>query len=138
MPDFTLSPRGTFYELKMCRPPLNILNIAMLHGMAEALETAQHDINRSHGLVVSAEGKAFSAGVDVGDHNPEDYVSRSAICPVLLIHGAADDMIPPTEAQRLQTAVGPQAQLWLVEGAGHLQAMGHPDYRERLRRFLED
>jgi pimeloyl-ACP methyl ester carboxylesterase len=82
-------------------------------------------------------GRVFT-GVDVGDHNPEDYVSRSSLCPVLLIHGAADDMIPPTEAQRLQTAVGPQAQLWLVEGAGHLQAMGHPDYRGRLRRFLEE
>ncbi len=68
MSDFTLSPRGPFYELKMHRPPLNVLNIAMLQGMIEALERAQKEINRSHGLILTAEGKTFSAGVDVGDH----------------------------------------------------------------------
>lgn len=82
-------------------------------------------------------GWVFS-GVDVGEHNPEDYVARPPVCPVLLIHGAADNMIPATEAQRLHEAVGPQAQLWLVEDAGHLQALGHPAYRERLRTFLDE
>lgn len=68
MSDFSLAPRGPFYELKMQRPPLNILNISMIQGMVGALEKSRRDINQSHGLVISAEGKAFSAGVDVGDH----------------------------------------------------------------------
>lgn len=68
MSSFTLQPRGSFFELKLNRPPLNVLNILMMEGIASALELEQEAIGASHGLIVSAEGKAFSAGVDVGDH----------------------------------------------------------------------
>jgi cyclohexa-1,5-dienecarbonyl-CoA hydratase len=49
------------------RPPVNVLNIAMMKEINEALEAfkAKDDIKA---VVFSAEGKFFSAGVDVGEH----------------------------------------------------------------------
>jgi pimeloyl-ACP methyl ester carboxylesterase len=78
------------------------------------------------------------AGVDFGDHNPEEYIAAIADCPILLIHGTADKMIPSTESVRLQAAAGNHAQLWLIHDAGHLEAMEDPDYATRLRRFFEE
>lgn len=76
------------------------------------------------------------AGVDVGRHNPEEYIARVQ-CPILLIHGAADDVIPATESIHLHEASGKRAELWIVEGQGHLGAMNHPAYGQRLRKFFE-
>jgi cyclohexa-1,5-dienecarbonyl-CoA hydratase len=51
------------------RPPLNILNIAMMTELNTALvkfrETPELRV-----VVISSEGKAFSAGVDVAEHTP--------------------------------------------------------------------
>ncbi len=53
--------------LTLNRPPVNVINIAMLQQMESALaELAQDATLRV--LVVQAAGKLFSAGVDVADH----------------------------------------------------------------------
>lgn len=80
-------------------------------------------------------GWLFS-GVDLAEHNPEEYVARLPACPVLLIHGLKDRLVPYTDAQHLQGAIGERAELWLVESAGHLQPMGHPAYPQRLQQFF--
>lgn len=51
-------------------PPLNVLTAAMMGELAGALERAQADRSLK-AIVVQAEGKAFSAGADVGEHRPE-------------------------------------------------------------------
>ncbi len=51
------------------RPPLNILNIAALRELSAVLESLQKD--KSKVVVLSAEGKAFSTGVDVKDHTAD-------------------------------------------------------------------
>jgi len=51
-------------------PPLNVLTAAMMLELAVALERAQADRSLK-AIVVAAEGKAFSAGADVGEHRPE-------------------------------------------------------------------
>ena len=51
-------------------PPLNVLTAAMMGELAGALERAQADRSLK-AIVVGAEGKAFSAGADVGEHRPE-------------------------------------------------------------------
>jgi cyclohexa-1,5-dienecarbonyl-CoA hydratase len=56
--------------LTLKRPPLNVVNIAMLREMISALEAAAQD-STMHALVLSAEGKMFSAGVDVADHTAD-------------------------------------------------------------------
>ncbi len=55
-------------RITLKRPPLNVLDIAMLRELAEALAAAEADLRA---LVVRAEGRLFSAGVDVADHTPE-------------------------------------------------------------------
>ena len=56
--------------LTLKRPPLNVVNIAMLREMASALEAAGQD-ESLRVLVLRAEGKMFSAGVDVADHTAD-------------------------------------------------------------------
>ena len=54
-------------RLVLARPPLNVLNIAMLKELCDAVdELAKRP--RLRVLVIAAEGRAFSAGVDVEDH----------------------------------------------------------------------
>ena len=57
-------------RLTLKRPPLNIINIAMLHELGSALEEAARDPSLRT-LVVRADGKLFSAGVDVADHTAD-------------------------------------------------------------------
>ena len=49
------------------RPPLNVLNIAMMEEMHAAIERARQ-LPHLRALVFDAAGKAFSAGVEVGEH----------------------------------------------------------------------
>ena len=51
------------------RPPLNISNIEMMGEINRALESLRED--RLKVVVFAAEGKAFSAGVDVAEHTAE-------------------------------------------------------------------
>ncbi len=55
-------------------PPLNIMNIAMMLEINDALETLKGAPGLK-ALVIASEGKAFSAGVDVSDHTA-DKVER--------------------------------------------------------------
>jgi len=57
-------------RLIFSRPPLNVLNIEMMDEINSALEVLGRDKDLKT-LVIEAEGKAFSAGVDVADHSEE-------------------------------------------------------------------
>ena len=56
------------------RPPLNVLNLPLLGTLSELLEPLKHD-NELNFLVLRGQGRAFSAGVDVGDHTREKVPS---------------------------------------------------------------
>jgi cyclohexa-1,5-dienecarbonyl-CoA hydratase len=56
--------------LNLDRPPVNVLHIPMLKQIKTALEQLAAD-NSVRVLVLGAEGKLFSAGVDVADHTDE-------------------------------------------------------------------
>ena len=60
--------------------------------------------------------------------------------PILFIHGAADELIPPDHALAMHELVAEQSELHLVEGAPHaLSVLTAPqDYRRWLRGFLRD
>ena len=51
------------------RPPVNVLNIEMMKEINQALEDFQGRSLKV--LIINAEGKAFSAGVDIADHTKE-------------------------------------------------------------------
>ena len=59
---------ASFLTLK--RAPLNVLNIAALTQLESALTELSRD-ESIRVLVLRAEGKMFSAGVDVADHTPD-------------------------------------------------------------------
>lgn len=56
-------------------------------------------------------------------HDPVDYVAGIAPRPVLIMHGTADRIAPPRMAQHLYAAAADPKELWLIDGAGHYEAM---------------
>jgi cyclohexa-1,5-dienecarbonyl-CoA hydratase len=57
--------------LKLQSPPLNVLTGAMMGEISGVLERASADEGLK-AIAITAEGKAFSAGADVGEHRPEE------------------------------------------------------------------
>jgi cyclohexa-1,5-dienecarbonyl-CoA hydratase len=62
-----VADEGGVARITLAREPLNILNIAMMEEICAALE-ALKDRTDLKVIVFDAKGKAFSAGVDVGEH----------------------------------------------------------------------
>lgn len=58
-------------------PPLNLMTAAMMHQLADAVERARADRSLK-AIAITAEGRAFSAGADVGEHRPEEAPSLMA------------------------------------------------------------
>ncbi len=58
------------FTLTLNRPPLNVLHIPMMAEINAALEPMVRDESVA-AIVLRAEGKAFSAGVDIADHTAE-------------------------------------------------------------------
>lgn len=72
--------------------------------------------------------------------NPLDKVADVG-CPILFIHGAADDRIPPTNSEQLhQASTNPANELWIVPGAEHCQAYNtdRVGYLDRVTNFFGD
>ncbi len=61
---------GEVVSLELNRPPLNIMNIAMMKEVNAALVELRKD-PKAKLLLIKSQGKAFSAGVDVSDHTAE-------------------------------------------------------------------
>ena len=72
-------------------------------------------------------------GVDLRTASPIDHLRRTRV-PVLLIQDLADRNVPVEQAQEL-AASDPRAVLWLVQGAGHTEAIAAQPY-EMQRRVL--
>jgi len=64
--------------------------------------------------------------------------------PILLMHGTADKQIPVHNVYLLQQAAGPNAEVWVADGADHLvftedvngQGKFDTAYREHILKFL--
>ena len=69
-------------------------------------------------------------------YRPTQAIARLAPLPVLLIHGSADHTVPPAHAEQLYAAAREPKTLWLVPGAGHIEALRRPELRERLSAWL--
>ena len=81
------------------------------------------------------------AGVLLHSERYESIKKISDIhCPVFVIHGSADQLIPVSEGRALYEAANDPKNLWIVEGAGHnnvaLRAGG--EYGRRLRHWIDD
>jgi cyclohexa-1,5-dienecarbonyl-CoA hydratase len=100
-PGFTVTVENRIATVTLDRPPVNVLDIATCRALAGAVHglAGLDDVGV---LIVAGRGKAFSAGVDVGEHLPEtaEAMLRAfhAFCRGLLdfprptiarVHGAA-------------------------------------------------
>lgn len=70
--------------------------------------------------------------------SPQRSAARLGHRPLLIIAGAEDARMPPEEAQQIQAGASGPSELWLIEGAGHLEgyARNPRAYMERLQRFF--
>lgn len=82
-----LEAEGGVRRLVLHRPPLNVLDIPMLRELEDAAAAVRGDPGASV-LVVTGEGKAFCAGVDVADHT-EDRVEEM----IRVFHGALTSLL---------------------------------------------
>ena len=69
-------------------------------------------------------------------YSPEASVSALSPIPLLLIHGDQDSLVPIHHSQRLYELAATPKYLWVVPGAGHIQAMKEPEIQQRLGAFL--
>jgi fermentation-respiration switch protein FrsA (DUF1100 family) len=64
---------------------------------------------------------------------------REIQCPVLVIHGDIDSLIPVSEGLELYDAANEPKELYIVEGAGHndVSMLAGDEYGRRIRRWLD-
>lgn len=81
---------------------------------------------------------AWHAGVDLGVTDALRRVHDVAPRPLLIIAGQRDNTVPPAMQQRLYAAAGEPKELWLVDGAGHCDALAHApaEYEHRVVGFF--
>jgi alpha-beta hydrolase superfamily lysophospholipase len=60
-------------------------------------------------------------GLRLGQVSPAAAAASTRV-PILLIHGAEDHNIPPSQSRRILAAARGHAELWIVPGAGHTAA----------------
>ena len=96
-----IDDQGECVSMVLNRPPLNVMNIAMMKEMNTAFEQLLHH-PQAKILLIESEGKAFSAGVDVADHIAEridemmhefhrifELINRFTIPVIAVVDGAA-------------------------------------------------
>jgi uncharacterized protein len=76
-------------------------------------------------------------GLTIDDrYRPIDVIGELAPMPILIVHGEEDRVVPPDHAIALYEAARPPKALWLVPGAGHIEAFVTAADRDRLVEYL--
>ncbi len=124
-----LEIEGPQARIVLDRPPLNILTLAMLRSLGNALEEA----SRTEGVRlvrVEARGKVFSAGVDVADH--ADDALPPMMQALVRLFDAFDAVPQPTVAVVHGAALGGGCELVLATDlcvASERASFGQPEVR---------
>ena len=71
---------------------------------------------------------------DVVPKNDAAKLSNEGV-PLFIIHSTGDEIVAYEQA-RILAAAYPDANVWKLEGYGHVEAYLHPEYAQRLREFL--
>jgi len=66
----SLDVQGTVAYIVLRNPPLNVIDISMMEELGRALGEIEQQSDIA-AMVISGEGKSFSAGVDVAAHTPD-------------------------------------------------------------------
>lgn len=70
--------------------------------------------------------------------SPLPSMAKISPLPLLVLHGDQDRIVPVHHAKLLYDAALEPKQLWIVPGAGHIQATGDPAVRDRLVAYLRE
>ena len=152
---FTTTITDGVAELVIDQPPVNALNDAGWHGLADEIERLGHD-PAARVIVIRAEGRGFCAGVDIKelDKHPEKIVSvnagnyrtfkavhRNPLPVIVAVHGfvlgggigiagAADIVVASEDA----TFGVPEVDRGAMGGGAHLQRL-FPVQKVRMMYF---
>ncbi len=79
-------------------------------------------------------------GYDLNGISPIASVRNNANRPVMIVQGNQDEWISVAAAEPLYQAAGPNAELWIIEGTRHVEAMFlYPEeYQTRMVAFFEN
>ncbi|MGB7970874.1 MAG: alpha/beta fold hydrolase [Candidatus Deferrimicrobiaceae bacterium] len=69
-------------------------------------------------------------------YSPSRWIGRVGPVPVLILHGDADKVVPIRHGEMLYRLAEEPKQLWIVPGAGHIQALSDGNIRKRLLMYL--
>jgi len=72
------------------------------------------------------------------EYSPSAAVAGVSPIPLLIIHGDRDLIVPPPHGQRLYDLAREPKQIWIVPGAGHIQAFQSQIYRDRFVAYLTE
>ena len=78
-------------------------------------------------------------GYDLNGRSPIDSVKNNANRPMYFVHGTEDEWINVASAQPLYQASGEKAELWIIDGTRHVEAMFlYPEeYQTKMVDFFE-
>jgi pimeloyl-ACP methyl ester carboxylesterase len=128
-------------------PRSRLITFGWSLGAAVALRSASHHPDLVDGVIAAS---AWSSLPDVAEnHFPrwlvrmllrESYDSRDAAsrirCPVLILHGAEDTLVPLEQAERIKGSIRSRSRLIKLD-AGHNDLLAHPDVWKEIHSFLE-
>jgi fermentation-respiration switch protein FrsA (DUF1100 family) len=70
-------------------------------------------------------------------YSPSLWIGRVNPVPVLILQGDADKVVPVSHGETLYRLAEEPKQLWIVPGAGHIQALSDGNIRKRLLMYLD-
>jgi fermentation-respiration switch protein FrsA (DUF1100 family) len=70
-------------------------------------------------------------------YSPSRWIGRVSPVPVLILHGDADKVVSVRHGETLYRLAKEPKQLWIVSGAGHIQALSDGTIRKRLLTYLD-
>lgn len=78
-------------------------------------------------------------GTDLSKLRPVDEIGRLSPRPILIIHGTADQVVPPGDSQQNFSAARDPKELWWIDGATHGQTIEPvtPAYSQRVADFFQ-
>jgi uncharacterized protein len=90
--------------------------------------------------VLSLKLVELRTGVRLSKLRPSRDVGRLSPRPLLIIHGANDDVVPPGDSEELFEAAGEPKELWRVPGAIHGDTLspGGPTSSHRVVQFFQE
>lgn len=94
-------------------------------------------VNKIRGIMMETSVNGVIGALQGMRDRPDSTSQLSQIkCPALVVHGADDQLIPVSEAEKMKQII-PDSRLVVIPGAGHLVNMEQPEkYNQAIRDFI--